>query len=93
MGNGVFNVRGPNDFLMRLGNGTVQNTTIVDGDEVVLTTLDQTVHVQNVAVLAPGQFAGVITGFQPSHAETVNGLSIGDRVEFDMSHIHGVIRD
>lgn len=85
----MFRARGPNDVVFYTG-GSMISRTISDGDRVSLRSGDETVLVRDVSVDGPGRFSGDIYGFEPSHATEVNGLRIGERVQFENRHVFGV---
>jgi hypothetical protein len=83
--------RGPDDIVMYVGEGKLLMRSITEGDRVTLRSGDQSVLVRDVSIVAPGEFSGVIYGFEPSHATEVNGLQLEQRVAFNESHVFGCI--
>lgn len=63
--------------------------TVRDGDWVDLRLKTERVQLREVTVLAHGRYSGVIHEFAPSHAEEYEGLREGQRVEFELVHVHG----
>lgn len=74
-------------YLSAVVPGKKIKDSIVDGDEVTLKIGDEDVLVRDVAATAPGQYSGVIYGFEPSHSIEFNGLRLEGRVEFSKRHI------
>jgi len=86
----MFSDRNPTLGIIYVGAdipGQKIKNTIVDGDSVVLTLLNESVLVGEVSTIYPGKFSGVVCGFEPSGATEFGGLRLDDIVNFSEQHV------
>jgi hypothetical protein len=86
----MFSDRSPTLEITYVGTdvpGQKAKSSIIDGDSVVLSLLDESVLIREVSTIYPGKFSGVVCGFEPSRAVEFGGLRLEDIVNFSESHV------
>jgi hypothetical protein len=67
--------------------GTVQRTTIIDGDTVMLRVDREIILVQKTEIMGNGKYRGQIRGFEPSCSLGYQDHSLEDMVEFEETNV------
>ena len=62
-------------------------STVESGDNVKLKIGDESVLVKNVRIVESNGFTGTVYGFETSFCEEVEGIKLGDEIDFEERHI------
>ena len=89
----MFLNRDNNQVIQFAGNQAL-NLKVVNGNKVELRVNEGKILVENIiAIDPPGQYCGIIYGYETSTAFENNGLTLGQEIIFGEKQIFGCISD